>query len=412
MRLNSCEFSYNCRMAFALKARVVFPVGRPPIEYGVVTIDDTGIVDVGEKSLCENVTDLGSVALVPGFVNAHTHLEFSYLKQPLGLAGMSLVDWIRLVIAERAKGATPSAETSGAIDSIRFGVTTIGNIATGDAPLLTEPLHFHEVIGFSRARAQSALEALLARLPQMWGQLDSDSQGISPHAPYTVSRALLKELVSIACKRKLPMAMHLAESREELELLRDGTGPFKELLQERSMWDAESIPWASRPLDYLKILVAAPRTLVIHGNYLDAEELAFLADNRERMSLIYCPRTHAYFRHSPYPLEHALTRGVRVGLGTDSLASNPDLNLLAEMRHVMRAHPSIDPAQVLRMGTLDGAEALGRHPKVGSITPGTQPNLVALPIPANAGTTPDEVLTAILADDAGPSAVYAKGRLF
>jgi aminodeoxyfutalosine deaminase len=397
-------------MRLSLRASVVFPVDRPPIYGGVVTIDETGILAVGDKPECRNVVELESLALLPGLVNAHTHLEFSSLQQPLGQPGMALVDWIRLVIAQREQGEDRFAFGRGLLESRQWGTTTIGNIATGDLTFTRGAINFHEVIGFSLARADSAMAALIGRMGLRPGYVRNHDNGISPHAPYTVSRTLLKNLVSLACEYNLPMAMHLAESREELELLRDGTGAFKSLLQERSMWDSGAIPWASRPLDYLQMLAAAPRTLVIHGNYLDNEELGFLAEKRDRMSLVYCPRTHVYFQHAPYPLEHALARGVRVALGTDSRASNPDLSMLAEMRQVMRTHPSLDPELILRMGTLDGAEALGREVNVGSITPGKQANLVAVPIPGKAGPKASDVLAAILADDSAPASVFLAGK--
>jgi cytosine/adenosine deaminase-related metal-dependent hydrolase len=201
------------------------------------------------------------------------------------------------------------------------------------------------------------------------------------------------------------MAMHLAESREELELLRDGTGPFQELLDERSMWDADAIPRASRPLDYLRMLAESPRALIVHGNYLDAGELSYLAAQRERMSLVYCPRTHDYFFHSPYPLGQALALGVRVALGTDSRASNPDLCLFDEMRHVARTHPTVDPQQVLRMGTLDGAESLGYQGQMGSITPGKRNELIAIPLSDASLDDPSEILASIFAEESIPSLV-------
>jgi cytosine/adenosine deaminase-related metal-dependent hydrolase len=204
--------------------------------------------------------------------------------------------------------------------------------------------------------------------------------------------------------------MHVAESREELELLRDGEGAFKDLLEERSMWDAEAIPRGSRPLDYLQMFSESPRALVIHGNYLDQEELEFLAARRERMSLVYCPRTHAYFSHAPYPLEQALDLGVQIALGTDSRASNPDLSLLAEMRHAFRTHPNIEPQQILRMGTLCGAEALGRHAEVGSITPGKLANLVAVPLKGISKGQPNDWLAQAFEAELPPSAVWCRGK--
>ncbi len=148
---------------------------------------------------------------------------------------------------------------------------------------------------------------------------------------------------------------------------------------------------------------------MIHGNYLGAEELAFLGKNRVRMSLAYCPRTHAYFQHAPYPLSGAMAVGVRVVLGTDSRASNPDLDLLTEMRQVARMNPIIDPHDVLRMGTLSGAKALGRSAEVGSIAPGKHANIIAMPIPDGTHGVSDW-LAAIFAGQSRPSSVWFRGK--
>jgi cytosine/adenosine deaminase-related metal-dependent hydrolase len=130
----------------------------------------------------------------------------------------------------------------------------------------------------------------------------------------------------------------------------------------------------------LRSLAAAHRTLVIHGNYLDEEEIAFLAAHREKLSVVYCPRTHDYFEHEPYPLAKMLAAGVRVALGTDSRASSPDLDLLAEMRHVA-AHHQLPPAEVLRLGTLAGAEALGLDHAAGSLRRGKQAAFCVVELP-------------------------------
>jgi cytosine/adenosine deaminase-related metal-dependent hydrolase len=399
-------------MPFSLQARVVFPVDRPPIEHGVVTIDGEQIVTVGTTPVSGELIDLGPVALLPGLVNAHTHLEFSYLQQPLGHPGMSLVDWIRLVIAERGRGdgAINKDPNRGLFESLSFGVTTIGDITTTNLTSSGDVTHFQEVIAFSRARSASALNALEERIRFQQGESRLIKHGISPHAPYTVSPKLVQALVSLAGRFSLPMAMHLAESREELELLRDRTGPFQALLEERSMWDAEAIPRGTRPIDYLRMLADASRSLVVHGNYLNVSELSFLGANRSQMSLVYCPRTHAYFDHQPYPLAAALGVRVRVALGTDSRASSPDLNLLAEMRHVLRIHPWLNPQDVLRMGTLSGAKALGRDRDVGSISEKKLANLVAIPICDDRLTKPNDILSAIFAAESAPSAVYLAGH--
>ena len=231
---------------------VVFPVDQPPIEDGVVTIEGDRIVSVGPHRAESNAIDLGDVALLPGLVNAHTHLEFSDLRQPLGHPGIGIVDWIRLIIAERARGDKWRAEpiSLGQQESLAAGVTTLGDIVTNPAATCIagiDATFFHEVIGFSRARAESSLNALIERLSiaaatQSAANVAPPIQGISPHAPYTVSPLLLRPLVTLAHRHNMPVAMHLAESREELQFLREGTGPFQELLEERSMWDPEAVP--------------------------------------------------------------------------------------------------------------------------------------------------------------------------
>lgn len=403
----------------------MFPVDSTPIEHGIVTVDGGRVVDVGTNvPAAVELQDIGDVALLPGLVNAHTHLEFSHLRQPLGRPGMPLADWIRLVIAERQRRPDSIADAiaSGLHESTRHGVTTIGEITTSApaayASAQAEDLTLlSEVIGFSLDRASSALAATEERLTAMRrsllptdGATTNIRLGISPHAPYTVSLSLLSKLVVLAGESDLPMAMHVAESADERELLSAGTGPFRQLLEERSMWDPSAIPHGTRALDYLRILADAPRALVIHGNYLDAEEQAYLADRADRMSLVYCPRTHAYFGHEPYPLADMLNAGVRVALGTDSRASNPDLSILGELRDIARRHPRVAPSTVLRLGTLSGAEALGRQDHAGSLTPGKPANLVAVPLPPDAGGKPEELLDATLHADDPPCGIWLGGR--
>ncbi len=415
-------------MPFSLQARVVLLIDQPPIEHGVVTIEGPRIAAVGRTSDAASRVDLGDVALLPAFVNTHTHLEFSHLRRPLGRPGVRLVDWIRLVIAERGSRQASPAESvaAGYKDSIVAGVGGVGDIVSDVSSIPpgfnSDPWRsaqgaaacqpFLEVIGFSRARAESAWNALLERIDVFERNSPTARAGLSPHAPYTVSPALLERLVTRAVERRFPLAMHLAESREELELLTSGRGPFQELLEERSMWDASAIPLGSRPLDYLQRLAIAPRSLVIHGNYLDADESEFLAAHADRMSLVYCPRTHAYFQHSPYPLADLLAAGVHVALGTDSRASNPDLDLLAEMRHVARTHPHVAPNDILRMGTLNGAEALGWGTELGSLKPGKLANFVAVPLPEVGGrATASDLLAALLQSSQRVSRVWLRGEV-
>jgi aminodeoxyfutalosine deaminase len=396
-------------MTVTLRARWVLPVDRPAIAGGFVSMADGRISAVSAADPCVGaVDDLGDVVLLPGLVNAHTHLEFSGLREPLGSPGMALPAWIRLVIGDRKRGdrdaATAIAE--GIRESVASGVTAIGEIATSPARLYqlssTSPTSvlFQEAIGFSAGRVDSVLGESERRLDEA-----PQPAGVSPHAPYTVHPQLLAKLVEAARSRQLPIAMHLAESPEELELLATGGGPFRELLEERSMWDGDAIPAGSRPLDYLHQLALASRSLVIHGNYLTPDEIEFIAQRQDRMSVVYCPRTHAYFGHRPYPLDLLQAARVRVALGTDSRASNPDLNLLNEARCVVESH-GVAPADALRMATLNGAEALGLGDEVGSLAVSKRADLVAVPVDATYG----DPFEAVLAGNHLPSGVWIGGK--
>jgi aminodeoxyfutalosine deaminase len=395
-------------MPISLRARLVVPVDGPPLAGGVVTIAGERILAVESASQAAGpIRDLGDVAVLPALVNTHTHLEFSHLRAPLGRPGMRLVDWLPLAIAERQSRGHSAAESIalGMQESLLAGTCAIGEIATAEAAAYPQDhgvalARFLEVIGFSHARADSAYLALEQRLTD---RERGAHVGISPHAPYTVSPGLLMMLVCLARAVEMPVAMHLAESAEELELLSAGSGPFRELLEARSMWDSAAIVAGSRPLDYLRMLADAPRALVIHGNYLARDEREFLAAHADRMTLIYCPRTHGYFAHPPYPIAELVALGVRVALGTDSRASNPDLSLLAEFRHAARSHPQVPVGTILKMATLHAAEALGRGHECGSITPGKLANFVAIPIRSDS-------LDDVVSEDVPPAAVWIRGR--
>ena len=387
--------------SFVLRARWVLPVDGPPIEGGFVGVAGERIASVGARAPNSGpVHDLGDVVLLPGLVNAHTHLEFSGRESPLGEPGMRLPDWIRLVIAERNRGDRNAARdiAAGLRESVAAGVTTIGEIAAGGAAAPVPAVVFHEAIGFSGQRIDSVYADVERRLAA--GPVGA---GVSPHAPYTVHPRLVERLAQLARERGAALAMHLAESREELELLATGGGPFRDLLEERSMWDGAAIPHGSRPLDYLKLLAAAPRALVVHGNYLAADEIEFIGQRRASMSVAFCPRTHAYFGHSDYPLAAMLEAGVRVVLGTDSRASNPDLSLLEEVWFAARKYLGASPETWVRMATLDGASALGVGDKVGSLTVGKRADLVAVRWESG---DPYENL---IAEHSSPSRVWSKG---
>ncbi len=262
----------------ALRARYVFPIDSPPIRDGVVAIDHDRIVAVGQSSsatirdLLPAARDLGDVAILPGLINSHTHLEFSNLPQPLGTPGMAFADWIRFVVRSRHERLAASQSDPlicGLTESIEHGVTAIGEIASvpwqGSESLPLEITEFCEVICFHRDRDQNRFHTAVAAVDDA-GQSQPGIRwtgtfrpGISPHTPYTVRPELIQQCVQLSSRRRIPLALHLAETREELELLHSGSGPLVEMMQEFSQWDPTEIQPNSRPLDYLKMLSHAHR---------------------------------------------------------------------------------------------------------------------------------------------------------
>lgn len=346
------------------QARWLFPTGGEPIENGTVEIADGRVIGISARP-SRDAEDLGNVALIPGLVNAHTHLEFSHLADPLP-AGVTFADWISGVIAERGSRTSSVSEsrTLGLTESRAAGVTAIGEIATSlwrseEAPQDGAGLQiFREVLGLSPDAVSARLADLETHLAEGKTDPAGVSRGISPHAPYSVHPELLAGAVQLAGRHGATVAMHLAETAEELELLRGGTGPLVDLFQRMGIWRPEVAGRGRRPLDLLRVLAEAPRTLVVHGNYLDDEEIAFVA-RRPRMTVVYCPQTHAYFGHPPHPLPRLLEAGAAVALGTDSRASSHTLNLWNDVLLVRRAFPRLDPRNLLDLATRKGADALG-----------------------------------------------------
>lgn len=362
------------------RARWVWAGGRW-IEGGRVTIAGQRIVAVGDRPVAGEI-DRGEELLLPGLVNAHTHLEFSALREPLPVAG-SFASWIRNVVQWRrtqSDEAITAAIQQGAQESVQAGVTTLGEIATR-AGLTPEPprtVAFREALGLLPAAVQPQLEMARAHLTQY--QAAGRTPGLSPHAPYSLSRELLFGVIELAQRSAGPLAIHLAETHEELELLHAGTGPLAELFTEWGLWSPGQRAAVQSPAEVIQAMLPNPRVLIIHGNYLTADEMDRMA-GRDNFSVVYCPRTHTYFQHEPYPLAAILKRGIRVALGTDSRASNPDLDLLAEVRHAHHRHPSVSPEQWLKMATRQGAEALGLGALTGSIREGLAADLCRISIP-------------------------------
>lgn len=363
-------------------ARWIFPVDAPPLDRGTITICADKIMAVEPHGTRTPDFDLGNVAILPGFVNAHTHLDLT------GARGQcpptpDFTQWLRQVIAFRRSRTTEQVQAdiaAGIAECLRFGTTLIGDISAAGASFASLAqsrcrfVVFYELLGLTEERAKQCWAEATKWLPFDLVR-SPGARCISLHAPYSV-RAML---YSIMRKSTAPTTTHLAETRAELELLRSHTGPFVDFLKELNVWDPDGL--IADPLDVIHNL---PRGIFVHCNYLDAAT-PFLPTQ----SVVVCPRTHAAFGHPHHPFPKMK---VRAALGTDSLASNPDLDILAEARFLRRHYPEVAPATLLRMLTLNGAEALGFDAETGSLTPGKSADLVVLPLSNTEPSDPHELV--------------------
>ncbi len=392
----------NQPQTVSLQARWVFPVGAEPLENGVIEIEQGQIVDLHQQQDPAAI-DLGNVAIIPGLVNCHTHLELSDLSKPLAPTA-SFAHWIQAVITHRQQPRATSQEIllQGLQESTSGGTTLIGDIvASGwNADCCGKPhpsiVAFRELIGLLPEQQAEQMVAAKEHLDHIQKicqkEISSDIiAGLSPHAPYSVHLDLLQKITQLAADKNVPVAMHLAETAEEIELLKNGSGHLVEMLKQFALWRDDLFPTKTRPLDYLKIVEAAPRALIIHGNYLSPEEINYLADHPQ-MTTIYCPRTHTHFGHPPHPWLRLLEKGAKVSLGTDSRASNPDLSIWQELLFLNREYPHFDKSLLLELGTYNGAVALGLEQQTGTLVAGKNADLAVVSLSETNRSHPYEIL--------------------
>ncbi len=373
----------------AFRCRHILPMAGPPLENGWLRVARGRIVALDSGRPPAGAIDLGAAIVLPGLVNAHTHLEFSDLRAPLDAAA-GLPDWIgRIVRLRRERDAAPGAADqvaaalrSGLAESALAGVTTIGEIATqaGVAALTMNGPRlrtFREAIGLSAAAGEAAFRSLASDLDRLVA--GAAAAGLSPHAPYSVAAPLGRRLVAEACRRRLPVAMHVAESLAEQELVARGTGPLRQLLEDLGAWRPECPPHLLPAAEWMTRLARAPRGIIVHGTFLDRDADAFgrLARHRDRLCVVVCPRTTQALSGTLPPLALFREAGIRVAIGTDSRASNPDLSVLAECRALVAAGAA-SPTEALRMATSEGAWALAFERRCGRLAPGLAADLVIL----------------------------------
>jgi cytosine/adenosine deaminase-related metal-dependent hydrolase len=369
-----------------LTAPWVLPIAVPPIRNGRVAVHDGRVVWVGAAGDAGApdgaVRDLGSGVLVPALVNAHCHLELSHLAGRLPL-GAGFVPWVESVVAARGCFSEDEMQsaTRAAIQLLEErGTAGVGDVSNtlGNLDLLAasglSAVVFLELLAWDPERAASTLrwaeERVAAAQPMLRPGVEVR---VAAHAPHSCSSALLRALV----ERGGPAAIHLAESVPEAAFLQDGSGPWPAFLGGRGLGDVPFSPPGASPVRYADSLgVLHPRLVAAHAVQVDAGDRALLA--RRGVHVVLCPRSNRNLGADTADVPGLLAAGVRLALGTDSLASVETLDVLDDAVLLHRSFAQVDPATILRMATLGGAEALG-FPDLGAIAPGRRAALAFAP---------------------------------
>lgn len=315
--------------------------------------------------------DLGDVVVTAGLVNAHTHLELGTFHGAMP-ERVDFAAWVGALVARRARTGGRAYEIGvekGARRLLATGTTTAGDIDATDAVAsadrsLLRVRRFRELIDLGdETRTPSALR----RVSRALRPTRTLFEGLSPHAPFTTSARLRAAAHAIARRRRIPVQIHWSESADELDWLLRGAGPFAAVLP-------PSPRRAGLALLEEAQLVGRATTLV-HGNLPRRGEPARIA--AAGATVVHCPGSHAFFGRDPFPWRRYLDAGVPLALGTDSLASNDDLDLRREMRRARESAPFLDPALLWAMGTTAAARGLDLAERVGGLEKGFEADFVA-----------------------------------
>lgn len=369
------------RVSRILRAAIVLPVTSPPIYDGALVVNALHIEAVGtfndirRRHHSLTVEDLGDVILMPGLVNAHTHLELTSLRDTMP-EGLAFVPWLLELVRQKRRLTEDDLVASarlGIAECIAGGVTAVGDITTSDRVMravresLLAGVVFREVIGENSVSEFTDVAA---------GAMKA---GISPHATYTVSSEVFQRLAGQIAEHPASLAaslaIHAAESPEEVVFLKDCGGPIAEQIYPVARWPLPT-PCGLSPIAFLEstgILAAKP--LLVHGVQVNEEDVRIIAGYG--LSVVHCPGSNRRLGVGRFPLELYRRHGVNVALGTDSAIGTKRLDLFEEMREVKRLHDdTLSYEDIIRMATVNGATALGLN--AGALEPGRWVDLLTL----------------------------------
>jgi cytosine/adenosine deaminase-related metal-dependent hydrolase len=365
---------------YLFRAKVIIPVTKPPIFSGCVEIKDQRIVgiysykELRQASPKAKFIDLEDLVLFPALANVHTHLELSALRFRILPSG-SFINWLHQVIKKR-ETLTPVEMADSArfalLELWREGISILGDVGnTGiTIPVLNEsPLRgyfFEEILCFKGKIELKDRQSINGRVKTTY----------SAHSPYTVTPIMIQAIKSYTRRHKTPFMIHCAESQEEVDFLLRGEGPLVNLLVSRRKWDESFTVKGFTPVSYLESLgVLDENTILVHCVHLTEEDLRILKKRNPIICL--CPRSNLYTGAGIPKLPQLLACGLRVVLGTDSLASVDRLSIFEEIKTLHSFYPEVPATELLLMATQRGAKVLGFDGAC-QLTEGATPDLLAI----------------------------------
>jgi 5-methylthioadenosine/S-adenosylhomocysteine deaminase len=383
-----------------LSAAWLLPISAEPISNGAIAIEENKIVAVGTiKELAAKFPDhktenFGEAVIMPGFVNTHSHLEITAMRGFLDDVEEDFYSWLIKLTATRAEKLTEkdiaTSAICGALEGVRAGVTCFGDIGRfGKAGFEALKLTGLRGVVFQETEfspKDSEAETDFAKLKDKFLTLkENESElvkvGISPHAPYTVSRRLFEKITDYSLSENIKLIIHAAESKQEEDFFQTGKGFFADVYQKLNLeWNA---PLVSSVQYLASIGVLRAKPLLAHCVKVSEKDIDLIAASGS--SVAHCPKSNAKFGHGFAPLERFLDKNVRVGFGSDSVASNNTCDILEEARFAtLFARNSVDrknflsAGEIIETATLGGARALGLEYEIGTLEIGKQADLIVV----------------------------------
>ena len=359
----------------------IFPISSPPLKNGGISMDENGTV-IGIYT-AEQISELNVThqkytgAIVPGFINTHCHLELSHMIGQIP-EQTGLVKFVQSIIKSRFAEAEQIEMSMQAADQQMFdnGIVAVGDISnqiTSKGVKQQSKIHYHtfiEALSFNPERANATMNYA----NEIKNQFSPLSASVVPHAPYSVSPELFKLINEAAEQDNALLSIHNQETTDENLFFENKSGGFLDLYKFLGLDISFFMPSEKTSLQTWLPYIKKQKTLLVHNTVSDLDDIAFAKRNHHDLYWCLCPQANLYIENSLPDVDLLVRENLKITLGTDSLASNHQLNILAEMK-TLQEHKKVDFEKLLQWATINGAEFLGLNAQLGTVEPGKRPGL-------------------------------------